>query len=93
MSALSSFGIEPMQERIQTEVQRAIQRSIKGAEYFASSGPVLGAQAAHSYQPQFALAISRPPQHHPQKKPASCRAAASRRRASTPTLDTRARFS
>ncbi|NGX95990.1 MAG: alpha/beta fold hydrolase [Candidatus Afipia apatlaquensis] len=29
-------------ERIQTEVQRAIQRSIKGVEYFASSGPSLG---------------------------------------------------
>jgi polyhydroxyalkanoate synthase len=29
-------------ERIQTEVQRAIQRSIKGVEYFASSGPALG---------------------------------------------------
>jgi polyhydroxyalkanoate synthase len=34
-----------MQERIQTEVERAIQRSIKGAEYFASSGPVLGSTA------------------------------------------------
>lgn len=29
-------------ERIQSEVQRAIQRSIKGVEYFASSGPALG---------------------------------------------------
>jgi polyhydroxyalkanoate synthase len=45
MSALSSFGIESMQDRIRTEVQRAIQRSIKGVEYFASSGPVLGSTA------------------------------------------------
>ncbi|HEX2889454.1 PHA/PHB synthase family protein [Vineibacter terrae] len=29
-------------DRIQTEVQRAIQRSIKGVEYFASPAPVLG---------------------------------------------------
>ncbi|TXL73547.1 alpha/beta fold hydrolase [Vineibacter terrae] len=29
-------------DRIQTEVQRAIQRSIKGVEYFASRAPVLG---------------------------------------------------
>jgi polyhydroxyalkanoate synthase len=28
--------------RIQQEVDRAIQRSIKGVEYFASSGPALG---------------------------------------------------
>jgi polyhydroxyalkanoate synthase len=34
-----------MQDRIQTEVQRTIQRSIKGVEYFASSGPVLGSTA------------------------------------------------
>ena len=32
-------------ERIQSEVQRAIQRSIKGVEYFASSGPVAGLDA------------------------------------------------
>src|SRR5690242_3879735 len=29
-------------ERVQSEVQRAIQRSIKGVEYFSSSGPSLG---------------------------------------------------
>ena len=29
-------------ERIQSEVQRAIQRSIKGVEYFSTSGPTLG---------------------------------------------------
>jgi len=34
-----------MQDRIQTEVQRTIQRNIKGIEYFASSGPVLGSTA------------------------------------------------
>jgi polyhydroxyalkanoate synthase len=32
-------------ERIQSEVQRAIQRSIKGVEYFSSSGPALGSTA------------------------------------------------
>ena len=30
-------------DRIQAEVNRAIQRSIKGVEYIASSGPTLGA--------------------------------------------------
>ena len=29
-------------DRIQSEVQRAIQRSIKGVEYFSTSGPSLG---------------------------------------------------
>ena len=29
-------------DRVQTEVQRAIQRSIKGVEYFSTSGPTLG---------------------------------------------------
>jgi len=42
MSASSSLDVESVQKRIQCEVQRAIQRSIKGVEYFASSGPVLG---------------------------------------------------
>jgi polyhydroxyalkanoate synthase len=39
-----SAGIDPasIPERIQLEVQRAIQRSIKGVEYFASSGLALG---------------------------------------------------
>ena len=37
-------GLDPasISERIQSEVQRAIQRSIKGVEYIASSGPSLG---------------------------------------------------
>jgi polyhydroxyalkanoate synthase len=34
-----------MPERIQSEIQRAIQRSIKGVEYFSSSGPALGSTA------------------------------------------------
>ena len=38
------IGLDPasMAERIEAEVQRAIQRSIKGVEYIASSGPSLG---------------------------------------------------
>ena len=35
-------GVGAVADRIQTEVQRAIQRSIKGVEYFGSSAPVLG---------------------------------------------------
>src|SRR4030088_3421439 len=37
-------GLDPasIPERIQSEVQRAIQRSIKGVEYISSSGPSLG---------------------------------------------------
>ena len=46
MTATDNAGVLPdvakVGERIQTEVQRAIQRSIKGVEYFASSGPALG---------------------------------------------------
>src|SRR3982075_4291393 len=45
----ASAGLRPagldladVSERIQSEVQRAIQRSIKGVEYIASSGPSLG---------------------------------------------------
>jgi polyhydroxyalkanoate synthase subunit PhaC len=42
MSAAASLDLASIPERIQSEVQRAIQRSIKGVEYFASSGPALG---------------------------------------------------
>jgi poly[(R)-3-hydroxyalkanoate] polymerase subunit PhaC len=42
MSASAAFDLESMPERIQSEIQRAIQRSIKGVEYFSSSGPALG---------------------------------------------------
>jgi len=37
-------GLDPasISERIQSEVQRAIMRSIKGVEYFSTSGPALG---------------------------------------------------
>jgi polyhydroxyalkanoate synthase subunit PhaC len=43
MSALASLDdLSSLQERIQSEVQRAIQRSIKGVEYFSTSGPALG---------------------------------------------------
>lgn len=42
MNAPTSFDFASISERVQSEVQRAIQRSIKGVEYFSSSGPTLG---------------------------------------------------
>jgi polyhydroxyalkanoate synthase subunit PhaC len=42
MNAPTGLDLASIPERIQTEVQRAIQRSIKGVEYIASSGPSLG---------------------------------------------------
>src|SRR3954465_12497052 len=43
MNASAPFDeLASIPERIPTEVQRAIQRSIKGVEYIASSGPALG---------------------------------------------------
>src|SRR5258708_9701207 len=42
MSAAAGLDLQSIPDRIQAEVQRAIQRSIKGVEYIASSGPSLG---------------------------------------------------
>ena len=42
MNAAAGPDLASIPERIQSEVQRAIQRSIKGVEYFTSSGPSLG---------------------------------------------------
>src|ERR1700747_358024 len=42
MSAEQALDLVSIQDRIQSEVQRAILRSVKGVEYFASSGPALG---------------------------------------------------
>jgi polyhydroxyalkanoate synthase subunit PhaC len=42
MNAPTGFDIASISERVQSEVQRAIQRSIKGVEYFSTSGPSLG---------------------------------------------------
>jgi poly[(R)-3-hydroxyalkanoate] polymerase subunit PhaC len=42
MSASAGLDLTSIPERIQAEVQRAIQRSIKGVEYITSSGPSLG---------------------------------------------------
>ena len=42
MSAPAGLDFASIPERIQSEVRRAIQRSIKGVEYIASSGPLLG---------------------------------------------------
>ena len=42
MNAPAGLDLASIPERIQSEVQRAIQRSIKGVEYIASSGPATG---------------------------------------------------
>ena len=42
MNAPGGLDLASIPERIQSEVQRAIQRSIKGVEYISSSGPSLG---------------------------------------------------
>ena len=42
MSSPATPDLASISQRVQTEVQRAIQRSIKGVEYFSTSGPALG---------------------------------------------------
>jgi polyhydroxyalkanoate synthase subunit PhaC len=42
MNAAAGLDLQSIPDRIQSEVQRAIQRSIKGVEYISSSGPSLG---------------------------------------------------
>ncbi len=42
MNAESPFDIGSIANRVQEEIQRAIQRNIKGVEYFASSAPAVG---------------------------------------------------
>ncbi len=42
MSETAAFDLQSMPARIQSEIQRAIQRSIKGIEYFSTGGPTLG---------------------------------------------------
>lgn len=42
MNASAQQTLSDIPDRIQSEIQRAIQRSIKGVEYFGSSAPVLG---------------------------------------------------
>jgi polyhydroxyalkanoate synthase subunit PhaC len=42
MSAPAGLDLGSIPERVQTEVHRAIQRAIKGAEYFSTSGPAHG---------------------------------------------------
>jgi polyhydroxyalkanoate synthase len=48
-------------DRIQAEVLRAIQRSIKGVEYFSTSGPTLGSTPKDVLQPRHHAALSPPP--------------------------------
>jgi poly[(R)-3-hydroxyalkanoate] polymerase subunit PhaC len=45
MNAAAGLDFSSIPGRIQEEVQRAIQRSIKGVEYFTTSGPSLGVTA------------------------------------------------
>ena len=53
MNAPAGLDLASIPERIQSEVQRAIQRSIKGVEYIASSGPVARLDAeGHSGRPR-----------------------------------------
>jgi polyhydroxyalkanoate synthase len=42
MSATEGHDLAAIPDRIQSEMQRAIQRSIKGVEYISSAGPSLG---------------------------------------------------
>ena len=42
MSSAATLDLASIPERVQSEVQRAIQRSIKGVEYFSTSGLALG---------------------------------------------------
>jgi polyhydroxyalkanoate synthase subunit PhaC len=42
MSASAGLDLASVSERVQSEVQRAIQRSIKGVEYLSTPGPSLG---------------------------------------------------
>ena len=42
MNAPTGLDFASIPDRIQSEVQRAIQRSIKGVEYISTSGPALG---------------------------------------------------
>ena len=42
MTATAQHALSDIPGRIQSEIQRAIQRSIKGVEYFGSAAPVLG---------------------------------------------------
>ena len=42
MNAPTGLDLASISDRVQAEVQRAIQRSIKGVEYFSTSGPALG---------------------------------------------------
>ena len=42
MNAPAALDLASIPERIQSEVQRAIQRSIKGVEYISTSGPSMG---------------------------------------------------
>ena len=62
MNAPAGLDLASIPERIQSEVQRAIQRSIKGVEYISSSGPVAWLDAkGHSGGPRHHEPLSLPP--------------------------------
>ena len=42
MTSSATLDLTSIPEHVQSEVQRAIQRSIRGVEYFSTSGPTLG---------------------------------------------------
>jgi polyhydroxyalkanoate synthase subunit PhaC len=42
MGTVAELDFSAISQRVQSEVQRAIQRSIKGVDYFSTSGPSLG---------------------------------------------------
>ena len=55
MSAAAALDLASIPDRIQSEVQRAIQRSIKGVEYIRLVGPVARIDAeGHPARPRHA---------------------------------------
>ncbi len=61
MNAPTGLDLAAIPDRIQSEVQRAIQRSIKGVEYFSTSGPTLGLDAkGHHPFPRHLESLSLP---------------------------------
>ena len=60
MNVAPGLDLQSIPDRIQSEVQRAIQRSIKGVEYIASSGPSLGSTPKHPARPRHDESVSLP---------------------------------
>ena len=61
MNAPTGLDLASISDRVQSEVQRAIQRSIKGVEYLSTSGPALGSTPKDVLaQPRHHAALSLP---------------------------------